>query len=201
MTGQSLRSMTVDTPVARPVQSRRLITRRTFVLGGFWSSLFLVTVGIFGAPLDFAWPRNLGLFGRPQVVTAAQVPSAGADPVRFPLGRFYLSHLAPGQEGSEGGILAVYQKCTHLGCTVPWQPDFVFKGTKGWYRCPCHGSTYTKGAAILVFGPAPRPLDTMAVEVAENGDVTVYTGKITRGGADNPRRAVPYNVRTTGGRA
>ncbi|MEO6197979.1 MAG: Rieske (2Fe-2S) protein, partial [Dehalococcoidia bacterium] len=146
-------------------------------------------------------PRNLGAFGGPQLVLAGEVPPEGGEPVRFPTGRFYLSHMAPGQEGSQGGILALYQKCTHLGCTVPWRPAFEFNGTKGWYRCPCHGSTYTKGAAVLVFGPAPRPLDTMEVEVNDNGDVVVHTGKITRGGADNPQRAVPYRsstVRTVG---
>ena len=162
------------------------------MLGGFWSSLFLAAAGVLGAPLDFIWPRRLGAFGVPQVVRAADVPPEGGEPVRFPTGRFYLSHLAPGQEGSQGGILALYQKCTHLGCTVPWRPDFEFNGVKGWYRCPCHGSTYTKDGAILVFGPAPRPLDTMEVEVIDNGDVVVNTGKITKGASDNPQRAVPY---------
>jgi len=184
--------LTVDTPVAKPVPRRPLLTRRVFVLGGFWSGLFLAAVSVLGAPLDFAWPRKLGAFGGAHVVQAADVPPEGGDPVRFPTGRFYLAHLAPGQEGSQGGILALYQKCTHLGCTVPWRPDFEFSNTRGWYRCPCHGSTYTKGAAILVAGPAPRPLDTMEVEVQDNGGVLVNTGGITKGGSDNPLRAVPY---------
>ena len=183
----------VRTPVARPLPKRAgLISRRVFIGGGFWSGLLLAAVGLLGSPLDFMWPRKLAAYGRPYAVPAADVPPVGGDPVRFPTGRFYLAHLAPGQEGSPGGILALYQKCPHLGCTVPWRPDFEFGGTKGWYRCPCHGSTYTKGAAILVYGPAPRPMDTMAVEVLANGDVVVDTGAITKGGADNPKRAVSY---------
>ncbi|MEO6197584.1 MAG: hypothetical protein ABIP58_05680, partial [Dehalococcoidia bacterium] len=63
MNEQRARALAVDTPVARPVPPRRLLTRRTFVLGGFWSSLFLTTVGVLGAPLDLIWPRNLGAFG------------------------------------------------------------------------------------------------------------------------------------------
>lgn len=189
----------VDTPVAKPAPRRRLMPRRVFLLSGFWSGMFLGIVGLFGAPLDFMWPRKLSAFGGPYIVPASEVPPAGGDPVRFPVGRFYLANLAPGQEGSPGGVLALYQKCTHLGCTVPWRPDFEFNNTKGWYRCPCHGSTYTKGAAVLVFGPAPRPLDTMEVEVQENGAVAVNTGKITKGGADNPQRAVPYAPKAVAG--
>ncbi len=183
----------IQTPVAKPAPVRPALTRRLFLLGGFWSSLTLALIGLLGPPLDFVWPRRrAGAFGGPFTVRSEQVPPPGSEPVRFPTGRFYLSHLAPGQEGSPGGLLAIYQKCTHLGCTVPWRPDFQFEGATGWFRCPCHGSTYTRGAAILVFGPAPRPLDTMAIEVKENGDLVVNTSAITKGGADNPQRAAPY---------
>ena len=191
--------LSVDTPVAKASPPRkRVVSRRMVLMGGFWSSLFLALLGVLGSPLDFLWPRKLEAFGLTYVVPADQVPPPGGDPVRFSVGRFYLSHLAAGQEGSPGGILAIYQKCTHLGCTVPWRPDFQFGATKGWFRCPCHGSTYTKGAAILVFGPAPRPLDTMEVQVQENGAVVVNTGRIAKGGFDNPRRVVAYGRFSTG---
>ena len=181
----------VQTPVAKPVPpSGPVLTRRVFILGGFWSSMFLAAVGVLGAPLDFVWPRRrAGSFGGTFFVSADQVPEPGAGPMRLPQGRFYLSHLAPGQEGSEGGLLAIYQKCTHLGCTVPWRPDFRFQDTAGWFRCPCHGSTYTD-AGIRVFGPAPRPLDTMELSVGEDGRVSVNTGSLTKGAPDNADRAV-----------
>jgi cytochrome b6-f complex iron-sulfur subunit len=81
-----------------------------------------------------------------------------------------------------------------LGCTVPWRENFVWPDptsgapNQGWFRCPCHGSTYTD-AGIRVYGPAPRPLDTMELTVA-GGNVIVDTGKITKGGPDNAERAV-----------
>ena len=87
-------------------------------------------------------------------------------------------------------MLALYQKCPHLGCTVPWRADFDFGGKKGWFRCPCHGSTFTKEGGILVSGPSPRPLDTMAITFKPTGDITVQTGQITEGGQDNPLRVV-----------
>jgi cytochrome b6-f complex iron-sulfur subunit len=185
----------VQTPVAKPApRPGPPLPRRVVILGGFWSSMLLAAVGIMGAPLDFVWPRRRpGGFGGTFFVSADQVPEPGAEPVRFPTGRFYLKHMAEGEEGSPGGLLAIYQKCTHLGCTVPWRADFRFEDKTGWYRCPCHGSTYTKGAAILVFGPAPRPLDLFAVEVQETGDLVVNTGAITKGSVDNPQRVVPYS--------
>ncbi len=194
MTEEESREPGVDAPVAKPVPVRPLLTRRTFILGGFWTTLVLAVVGLVGAPLDFVWlRRRAGAFGGTFFLSADQVPEPGSEPVRFPTGRFYLSHLAPGQEGSPGGLLAIYQKCTHLGCTVPWRPDFQFQETTGWFRCPCHGSTYTKGAAILVFGPAPRSLDLIDVRVEEDGGVVVDTGSITKGSLDNPQRVVAYN--------
>lgn len=192
MVEPSRADLRVRTPVAKPVPRRRSLTRRVFVLGGFWSTLALVAAGLLGGPLQFVWPRTFAAFGRPYTVLPDEVPAPGAGPVRFVLGRFYLVNLEEGQEGSPGGVLALYQKCTHLGCTVPWRPEFIFRDVKGWYRCPCHGSTYTKGAAILVAGPAPRPLDTMAVKVEGDGSLIVHTGEITLGGEDNPLRAVPY---------
>jgi cytochrome b6-f complex iron-sulfur subunit len=72
---------------------------------------------------------------------------------------------------------------------VPWRPEFDFEGVKGWFRCPCHGSTYTK-AWVRVFGPAPRPMDTFEVKVNADGSIEVNTGRIHLGGPDNPQRAI-----------
>src|SRR3989304_1981593 len=103
MTAQE-RAEPIGTQVAKPAPPPRpLVTRRVLLLGGFWSALLLAMVGIFGSPLDFIWPRKLAAFGLPYVVPAAQVPPPGGQPVRFPVGRFYLTHLAQGQEGSLGG--------------------------------------------------------------------------------------------------
>jgi len=94
----------------------------------------------------------------------------------------------------EGAIVALYHKCPHLGCTVPWRPEFAYEDPrtgeayKGWFRCPCHGSTYSAGG-VRVFGPAPRSMDTFAVTI-EDGRITVDTGSITTGTPSNPSRAI-----------
>ncbi len=169
------------------------VSRRNFVLGSFWTGMGVTVLGSVGLFLDFFYPRNVKGFGGP--VSAGKVtdyPRGGA-PKHFLAGKFWITNLdpaesRPGGSGGGEGLLALYHKCPHLGCTVPWKVGFTYEGDKGWYRCPCHGSTYTK-AGIRVFGPAPRSMDTMQIEVDANGNVTVQTGSRTSGGPDNPLRA------------
>ena len=74
---------------------------------------------------------------------------------------------------------------------MPWRRGFEFEDNKGWYRCPCHGSTYTR-AGVRVFGPAPRSMDSMKIGIDAAGNVTVQTGVRTSGGPDNPDRAIQH---------
>lgn len=197
------RSLAVDTPVAKPLPRREAITRRVFLLGGFWSALSLVLVGALGGPLDFMWPRASGGFGGPFPVPPSDVPEEGADPKRIILGRFYILNIPAGPTragiDSPGGLLCLYQKCPHLGCTVPYRPEFVFDKEKGWFRCPCHGSTYTKDGGIKVAGPAPRPMDVFPLTVNDDLSITVETGRQFEGtgSSANPKRTVPYTPGST----
>lgn len=192
---------TIATPVAQPAPlPRPLISRRFLILGGFWTGLALALIGILGWPLDFVYPRRVKGFGGPITVPRERIPPPGGEPVRIVEGKFWLLNLRPGVtpngEETPGGLLALWQKCPHLGCTVPWRPDFVFANRKGWFRCPCHGSTYTKEGGIRVFGPAPRSMDRFPIEIQDNGNIVVQTGvaKAEKGSPDNPAHSVPYNV-------
>jgi cytochrome b6-f complex iron-sulfur subunit len=185
---------------ARQIEARKL-ARRSFLRVSAFSGLALFTGALLASFLGFFNLRKPTGFGGTVTVTPDRIPRPGADPVRIPEGKFWLVNLnGPEgdvlQVGGTGGILALYWKCPHLGCTVPWNPAFNgaavnFPGIVGWFRCPCHGSTYSK-AGIRVYGPAPRPMDTMAIKVNGDGSVSVNTGQITGGAADNPLRAVPY---------
>ena len=189
---------TVDTPISKPLQKRPVFSRRLIVLGGFWSGLMLATVGILGSPFDFIYPRNVKGFGGPIPVTPDRIPEAGDEPRRIAEGRFWLLNLkaglTPRGEETPGGLLALWTKCPHLGCTVPWKPGFTFGDTKGWFRCPCHGSTYTKDGGVIVFGPAPRSMDVFPLTVEEDRSITVQTGpgSAINGSSENPGRAAPY---------
>jgi cytochrome b6-f complex iron-sulfur subunit len=197
---QQVAGATVDTPVATPVPVRPVLTRRLFILGGFWSTLGLALVGLIGPSLDFSWPRKVAGAATKVFVSADRIPKPGEEPKVIPEGRFFLLNLEPGVtphgEKTEGGLLALWQKCPHLGCTVPWRSDFTFGDVTGWFRCPCHGSTYTKEGGVLVFGPSPRPLDRFPIEVKEDGSIVVSTGVTVaeKGSPDNPSQTVEYNA-------
>jgi|SoiMethySBSTD1v2_1073268.scaffolds.fasta_scaffold948455_1 cytochrome b6-f complex iron-sulfur subunit len=186
---------------ARQIESRKL-ARRSFLRVSAFAAITLTVGSMAAGFLGFFNLRGPKGFGGSVNVGPGRIPGPGADPVRVSEGKFWLVNLN-GPEGDvlgvggTGGIMALYWKCPHLGCSVPWNPAFNgatvnFPGIIGWFRCPCHGSTYSR-AGVRVFGPAPRPMDTMAVTVNGDGSLNVNTGAITRGTADNPLRAIPYN--------
>lgn len=195
---QPARAIAVDTPIAKPVPKRDVITRRVFLLGGFWSAFGLALVGLLGGPLDFMWPRKLEGFGGPITVTPDLIPPEGGAPYHSFGGHFWLLNRKAGAsiagDESPGGLLALWHKCPHLGCTVPWRPDFSFDNRKGWFRCPCHGSTYSADGGVKVFGPAPRPLDVFPITVEADKSLTVLTGRAYEGSGNdhNPARTIPY---------
>ncbi len=67
-------------------------------------------------------------------------------------------------DGTE--VTAFDPRCTHLGCPYDWdEGDHVF-------RCPCHGAVFAVDGTVLE-GPAPRPLDRMAVRI--EGDAVLVS--------------------------
>lgn len=136
--------------------------RRNF-LGLAWIVSMVVLFGQAGtALLRFFKPRiEPGAFG--SKVVAGQVDEFEPGTVsHIQKGRFYISRL------EDGGFLAIWQRCTHLGCTVPWR-----EGEAG-FHCPCHSSIFDSTGEV-VSGPAPRPMDLFAIEIVA-GQLVVDTG-------------------------
>ncbi len=84
--------------------------------------------------------------------------------------------------GMNAGVVALYQKCPHLGCRVPECK------TSQWIECPCHGSQYNR-VGEKKGGPAPRGMDRFGVSV-NNGMVIIDTGAVFGG--------PPIGTNTTG---
>ena len=61
----------------------------------------------------------------------------------------------------DGTWVAFDAVCTHLGCTVGFEPQ------KHRIFCPCHGGTYDMNTGAVVAGPPPRGLTAFHVEVTD----------------------------------
>lgn len=148
-----------SSPTAQPT-----LSRRRFLSMGLASLSALALLEVGGASLMFMRPRQMeGQFGA--IIAAGAVDSFRPGSVtEFPDGRFFLIRA------EDGGFLAVYNRCTHLGCTVSWQSE------KNGFFCPCHASNFDQHGEV-VNPPAPRPLDTLAIHI-EEGQVLVDTGEI-----------------------
>lgn len=60
--------------------------------------------------------------------------------------------------GLELGLLALYEKCPHLGCRVP------YCSSSEWFECACHGAHFTRLGEHRA-GPGPRGLDALPIVV------------------------------------
>ena len=178
--------------IAKERLSRRRFLRRSML--AVWG---LSTTAAVSGALFMLYPNLAGQFGSALPVGAKSAFPA-AKPADFKLNqagvyyrqnaKTYLIHLSKDtqfllsdsnlsdQLDSETMIkdkdgsywIALYQRCVHLGCTVPFRDNCVS------FKCPCHGSHYNVDGEYLD-GPAPKSLDRF--NLLFNGeDVIVDTG-------------------------
>jgi cytochrome b6-f complex iron-sulfur subunit len=180
--------------IAQQRLSRRRFLRRSML--AVWG---LSATAAVGGSLFMMYPNLAGQFGSDLNVGAKSTFPA-AKPENFKIGqagifyvqaaKTYVSHLTAGTtlllsgsnltdqltsesfvKDSDGSYwVALYQRCVHLGCTVPFRDDCVS------FKCPCHGSHYNVDGEYLD-GPAPRSLDRFAMSFS-NGNVVVSTGTL-----------------------
>jgi cytochrome b6-f complex iron-sulfur subunit len=180
--------------IARQRLSRRRFLRRSML--AVWG---LSTAAAVGGALYYMYPNLSGGFGATQNLgSTSQFKAAlpkeftldAAGVYHLPAARTYIIHMAANtpfllngedlssQLSSENVVkdqdgtfwIALYQKCVHLGCTVP------FRDNCDSFKCPCHGSHYNVTGEYLD-GPAPRSLDRFQVSIT-GGNVIVNTGAI-----------------------
>ncbi|MBV9410133.1 MAG: Rieske 2Fe-2S domain-containing protein [Acidimicrobiia bacterium] len=188
-------------PMLPPMDEETLgVTRRQFLNRGIVGAFVLGLSGFGGAVLAFLWPKLSGGFG--SKINAGSLDSilgqisANKTPFYSPEGRFYINAypkedaskaakvpaLGPVVPGMQQGVVALYQRCVHLGCRVPWCL------TSQWFECPCHGSRYDH-VGEQKRGPAPRGMDRFVVSV-QGGNVYVDTKTVIIG--------PPIGTNTTG---
>jgi cytochrome b6-f complex iron-sulfur subunit len=141
-------------------------TRRSF-LSKIWIGLgILAIIEVVWMVLSFFRPRKVPVAadGFGGIITAGPVDDFPLNSVTaFRRGHFYLCRL------EDGGLLALYRKCTHLGCTVPWVEE------EKQFACPCHKSAFDIRGNVIS-PPAPRALDFFPISI-ENGIISVDTSR------------------------
>jgi cytochrome b6-f complex iron-sulfur subunit len=175
------------------------VTRRQFFNRSIILVMGLALSGFGAAVIAYLWPQPKGGFGsKIRIGNVADVVAsieASAGFLYLAEGRMWITQYPASalekaanvypssmMAGLEAGVIALYQKCPHLGCRVPEC------ATSQWFECPCHGSQYNQ-AGEKKGGPAPRGMDHFAMEVA-GGVLTVNTGLIIQG--------PPIGTNTTG---
>jgi cytochrome b6-f complex iron-sulfur subunit len=175
------------------------VTRRQFFNRSIVATMSFSLAAFGGSVLAFLWPSGTGGFGaKINVGKIDDIKAAIADGKGFayyPEGRMWITaypsqalpkakkvYSPPELAGMEAGLIALYQKCPHLGCRVP---SCV---TSQWFECPCHGSQYNQ-VGEKKGGPAPRGMDRFAMAVKGN-IFSVDTGTIITG--------PPIGTNTTG---
>ncbi len=165
------------------------VTRRMFLnrsLGAVFG-VFLLQFAI--GFLAFFWPKlKAGGFGgkidagdletiRDQIFQ----PDGTIAPLFVPAAQSYIVPFDEAADNSSfegiantviaGNVMALWQRCVHLGCRVP-----VCLPSQG-FECPCHGSKYNFHGEYEA-GPAPRNMDRFQVEVNDANRLIVDTGVI-----------------------
>jgi len=169
------------------------VARRQFlnrsIIGAF--TLGLASFG--GGVLAFLWPPFITGFGAEinmgKVSDIRQAIRDGGGFLYRPDGRAWITeypagaierargvYSGPELAGMEAGVIALFQKCPHLGCRVP------SCATSQWFECPCHGSKYNR-VGEKRGGPAPRGMDRFAMSITGGGELIVKTGQVIQGPA------------------
>jgi cytochrome b6-f complex iron-sulfur subunit len=169
------------------------VTRRQFfnrAILGLFGGAFLGGLGL--ATLAFLWPKLKGGFGTairvgevealrskivqsdgtivPLFMPAAQTWLVTIDEATIPGSSFEGLPVFTTDNGGEPALMALWQRCVHLGCRVP-----SCVPSQG-FECPCHGSKYNFHGEYRD-GPAPRNMDRFEVSV-EDGNLVVNTGAV-----------------------
>jgi cytochrome b6-f complex iron-sulfur subunit len=172
------------------------VTRRQFFNRSIVGLFTFGLAGFGAASLAFLYAPSKGGFGaKIKVGKLEDIQAdieAGDGFAYYPEGRMWITNypseaiakaeaqyepamFAAIRPGLEAGVVALYQKCPHLGCRVP---QCV---TSQWFECPCHGSQYNR-VGEKKGGPAPRGMDRFGMAV--DGDtLEVDTGNVLQGPA------------------
>ncbi len=124
--------------------------RRAF-LGAFAGCIGALGAGLVGVPLLASFTPVQRGKPEPAILNLDDIPKGGSARGVYAGYSFMVFNR-------KSGIEAISLKCTHLGCTVKWEP------AKQIFRCPCHDGWYNKHG-VNKGGPPPAPLEHLAYKI------------------------------------
>ena len=150
-------------------QNEAQVTRREFC-----NFLFLTSTALFAGAAGFAGKAAYDS-NKPHSFAPARIEGAASMQPGTALNFNY-----PGKEDSailirakDGSYQAFGQKCTHLSCPVHYAKE------NDRLECPCHEGGFSARTGDVLYGPPPRPLDRIPIEI-HNGEVFA-AGREVRG--------------------
>ncbi|MEO5929118.1 MAG: Rieske 2Fe-2S domain-containing protein [Candidatus Kapaibacterium sp.] len=162
-------------PASRPAVSKNdadvgvwFFGRRSFLQSVGWLSFFgFLTIVILGA-VRAMFPRVI--YERPPIFKAGfpgdYVPGTVSEKYKDEERVWIIRQ-------TDGSFIALLAICTHLGCTPRWLTS------ENKFKCPCHGSGFRGNPnwGVNFEGPAPRPLERIAIHLAPDGQIEIDKSK------------------------
>lgn len=157
-------------PIAQPEETRLKpvadepgeVTTRRFFLGAAGAAGLLYTAAL-AYPIYryLASPNEMALeataITEVTLKDAQKLPLASVLMFKFGTAPAMLIHH------EDGRWVALSAVCTHLGCTVQYEPQ------ADRIHCACHGGVYNPYTGANVSGPPPKPLKLFKVAVNDTG--------------------------------
>ena len=139
--------------------------RRSFLWAGA-GAIGAVYVGAIGYPVYKYLATPAQRSAEAAAVTETTLDGADQLPVNSALMFKFGTKPAMLIRHEDGSFVAMEAVCTHLACTVRYEPENkrVF--------CACHGGVYDAVSGVNVSGPPPKPLKLYKTEV-QNGRIIV----------------------------
>ncbi len=172
----------------RLVSDSREMSRRSFFAMVGWGAFTVASLAALWESLNFLILPRTALYEDPSAFKAGAPGDYAVGSTTVLTDKRVVINRDP------DGFYAISLICTHLGCTPRYfndvTSDLVAKGISGikdpdtgqvantknpalvGFKCPCHGSRYFRDA-VNFFGPAPRPMDRIHVEVAPDGKLFI----------------------------
>ncbi len=156
-------------PFERDKESQ--VTRREFC-----NFLFLTSSALFAGAIGFAGKSVYDARFEPQFAPMKIEGAADLKPGTA------LNFRYPNEEETailirtkDGEFYAYGQKCTHLACPVYYAKE------ANRLECPCHEGGFSVVTGDVLYGPPPRPLDKVEIEI-RNGEVWAIGRKASNDG-------------------